>query len=189
MGVSAILPTSTTSVPKIVSLPSCDLPSGSVDVNPLKQHTLPGYQRTPSTFAASEAPLFAFFRTSKEKPFSLEDPCLGFGYPFHELHLASLKNLFQFLTLLGFCSSELFSRLQVHSGFPEPIAHALHKKTKWPSRCAPAPSRCRAVSHAIWVFKPNQDQCSPELLRLPGYLIGVPAKELLPLYPPSRLFS
>jgi hypothetical protein len=148
MGVSAILPTSTTSVPKIVSLPSCDLPSGSVDVNPLKQHTLPGYQRTPSTFAASEAPLFAFFRTSKEKPFSLEDPCLGFGYPFHEHRLASLKNLFQFSTLLGFSSSELSSWLHVHFDFSKPIAHALHTKTAWPSRCASAHSRSQAVSQA-----------------------------------------
>jgi len=43
MGVSAILPTSTTSVPKIVSLPSRALNSGPVDMNHLKQHALRGY--------------------------------------------------------------------------------------------------------------------------------------------------
>lgn len=56
MGVSAILPTSTTSVPKIVSLPSCALPSGPVDLNQLKQHILLDYHATPSAFAASVAP-------------------------------------------------------------------------------------------------------------------------------------
>jgi hypothetical protein len=56
MGVSAILPTSTTSVPKIVSLPSCALLSGPVDVNQLKQHTLLDYHTAPSAFAAGVAP-------------------------------------------------------------------------------------------------------------------------------------
>lgn len=58
MGVSAILQTSTTSVPKIVSLPSCALPSGPVDMNQLKQHTLLDYHTAPSAFAAGVAPFF-----------------------------------------------------------------------------------------------------------------------------------
>jgi hypothetical protein len=58
MGVSAILPTSATSVPKIVSLSSCVLTSGSVDLNPPKQHTLLGYHTAPSAFAANVASFF-----------------------------------------------------------------------------------------------------------------------------------
>jgi hypothetical protein len=108
MGVSAILPTSTTSVPKIVSLPSCALPSGPVDVNQLKQHTLRGYH-FPLQHLRLALRLSSLFQASKEKPFSLEEPCVGFGYPFHGNRLASLKNLFQFSTLLGFCPSELLS--------------------------------------------------------------------------------
>jgi hypothetical protein len=147
MGVSAILPTSTTSVSKIVSLPSCVLSSGPVDMNQLKQHTLLDYHR-PLQHLRLALRLFSLFQASKEKPFSLEDPCLGFGYPFHEHRLASLKNLFQFSTLLGFSSSELSSWLHVHFDFSKPIAHALHTKTAWPSRCASAHSRSQAVSQA-----------------------------------------
>lgn len=66
MGVSAILPTSTTSVPKIVSLPSCALPSGSVDMNQLKQHTLLGYHFAPSAFAAGVAPFFVLSNVQGE---------------------------------------------------------------------------------------------------------------------------
>jgi hypothetical protein len=66
MGVSAILPTSATSVPKIVSLPSRALISGSVDKNLPKQHTLLGYHAAPSAFAANVAPFFRSFKRPRK---------------------------------------------------------------------------------------------------------------------------
>lgn len=128
MGVSAILPTSTTSVPKIVSLSSRALCSGPVDLDLLKSHTLLGYQ-FPLQHLRFTLRLFSLFKAFKELPTSLKVPCVGFGYPFHEIRLASLKNLFQFLTLLGFCSSEPCSWFHVHLAFARYIAHALHMKT------------------------------------------------------------
>jgi len=117
-------------------------------LEPTKATRLAWLPSSPSAFSASVAPISSPFQASKEKPFSLEDPCVGFGYPFHETRIACLKNLFQFSTLLGFNSSELLSGLLVSPDFSGSITHALSTKTFRPPRCASAHSRSQAVSSA-----------------------------------------